>query len=309
MKTALLASLLALSSSLVGAGCGGTGDNSPMPDLGGPTGMTVAELAIATPQLSTLVSALQKASLVDTLKGPGPFTVFAPTNDAFAALKSAGVDAAALDVATLTAVLQYHVVAGKDLAADVVTKKTLTTLGGAVNVDVRGSMVYLNGLTLITKTDIVASNGVVHLVDSVLLPDTSVLDLVGIATAYPSLSSLQAAVVQANLASALQAAGPFTLFAPVNSAFAALPAAPSPSQLPSILQYHVLSGAVTAAIAVSVAGMAPPGNKVPTLLSGKSVTLTTTANGLAVDGANVIYTDIKAKNGIVHLLDAVLLPM
>lgn len=232
MKTTLLASLMSLTLGL--AACGDDNGNIGTPDLA--SGMTIAELALATPQLSTLVTALQKAGLVDTFKGAGPFTVFAPTDDAFAALKSAGVDAAALDVPTLTAVLQYHVVSGKSLAADVVTQKTLTTLGGTVKVDVRGSSVYLNGLTLITKTDIIASNGVIHLIDSVLLPDTGILDLVGIATAYPSLSSLRGAVVQANLATALQAAGPFTLFAPVNSAFAALPSAPPPAQLPSILQ-------------------------------------------------------------------------
>ncbi len=310
MKTSLLASLLAVALSSTVAACDSNNGTNPASDLGGgASGMTIAELAVATPQLSTLASALEKAGLVDTFKGAGPFTVFAPTNDAFAALKNAGVDAAALDPATLGAVLKYHVVSGKQLAADVVTARALTTLCGTINVDVRASMVYLNGLTLVIKTDIMASNGVIHLVDSVLLPDTSVLDLVGIATAYPSLSSLQGAVAQASLVTALQATGPFTLFAPVNSAFAALPSAPSPSQLPSILQYHVLNGAVTASAALAVAGMAPPGNRVPTLLPGKSVTLTKSGDGLKVDDANVIYTDIKAKNGVVHLLDAVLLPM
>lgn len=321
MKTKLLVSMIACAA-LGLSGCGGNDDNSGGGGSagsggggsagagggGGTMAPTIVDIAAADPQFSTLVAAVQKAGLADTLKGTGPFTVFAPTNDAFAALKSAGVDATQLDLATLTAVLQYHVASGKLLAADLTAAKSATTLGGTVKVDVRGMGLYLNGLTLVTKADIVASNGVIHVIDSVLLPDTSVLDLVGIAVAYPTLSSLKGAVVQAQLAGALQAAGPFTVFAPVNSAFAALPSAPSPSQLPSILQYHVVPGAVMSSAAIDVAKMAPPNNQVATLLSGKKVTLTLAGSTLKVDMASVLYTDIRAKNGVAHLIDSVLLP-
>ncbi len=244
-----------------GGASGGTGGVASGGVGGGQASGTILDVAGADPRFTTLVAALVKASLADTLKGSGPFTVFAPTDDAFAALKKAGVDATALDVPTLTAVLKFHVVAAKDPASAVAATTTLTTLGGSVNVGVRGANVYLNGLTLITQTDIQASNGVVHVIDSVLLPDTSVLDLAGIATAYPTLSSLAGAVTSANLASALQAAGPFTLFAPVNSAFAALSNPPSSSQLPSILEYHVVSGAVASTAAIAAAQAAPPGNQ------------------------------------------------
>ena len=320
MKNKLFISLLG-SLSLLAAACGG--DNNPAGGGGagggggggaggggggGVTAKTIVDIAVGDPQFSTLVAALQKASLVDTLKGAGPFTVFAPTNNAFAALKAAGIDATALDVATLTAVLKNHVIAGQQLAAAISASTMQTTLGGTVQVGVRGGSVYLNGLTLITKTDITASNGVIHVIDSVLVPDTSILDLVGIATAYPTLSSLQGAVVQANLAAALQAPGPFTLFAPVNSAFAALASPPSASALPDILKYHVLSGAVDSTAAVAVAQKAPPANQVPTLLTNKNLTLTVSGQSLKINASTVIYANIKAKNGVIHLIDTVLIP-
>lgn len=302
--------VIALSSiALIFAACGGTdNDNNGSPDLGSASSNTIVDVAVATPQLSTLVAAVQNAGLVDTLKGTGPFTVFAPTNAAFTALKAAGVDATALDVPTLTAVLKYHVIGSAQLAAAISASTSQTTLGGTVKVSLRDGGVYLNGLTSITTTDVKASNGVVHIIDSVLLPDTSILDLVGIATAYPALSSLQAAVVQANLASALEATGPFTLFAPVSSAFAKLTSAPSAAQLPDILEYHVIPSAVDSTAALAAAQTAPPGNSVATLLTGKSVTLTLSGQALKVNDSTVTYTDIKAKNGIIHLIDTVLIP-
>ena len=306
MNNRILVPLLAGLSWLLLPACDNSSNDSP--DLGSSASATIVDVAASDPQFSTLVAAVQKANLADTLKGPGPFTVFAPTNNAFAALEAAGVDATALDVATLTAVLKYHVVAGAQTASAVTASTSQTTLNGTVIVSARDGGYYLNGLTLITKTDVKAANGVIHVIDSVLLPDTAILDLVQIATAYPALSSLQGAVVKANLAAALSGAGPFTLFAPVKAAFAKLTSAPSEAQLPSILQYHVIGMAVDSTAALAVGKAAPPGNSVPTLLAGKSVTLTLSGQTLKVNASAVTYTDIKAKNGILHLIDSVLIP-
>jgi uncharacterized surface protein with fasciclin (FAS1) repeats len=313
-------------SALVGLGlCANCGDNNgratpdlaPTEDMASPpsdmtTGTsseTIVDIAASDPEFSILVAALNKTGLASTLSGPGPFTVFAPTNDAFAALKAAGIDASALDVNMLTAVLKNHVVGSKLLATMVAASSPLSTLDGStVKVSMRDGGVYLNGLTLITKTDIKASNGVLHVIDSVLLPDTSLLDLVGISTAYPALSSLKNAVVAANLASTLTATGPFTLFAPTNVAFAKLASPPEAGQLPDILKYHAIPGKVDSTAAIAVAQMNPPGNQAETLLTGKKVTLTLSGQTLKVNASAVTYTDIQAKNGVIHLIDTVLTP-
>lgn len=296
-RTALILSAVACFSI---AACGEDSDDNK--------GQTISELAVATPELTTLVAALQKAALVDTLSGPGPFTVFAPTNAAFDALKSAGIDATQLDVPTLTAVLKLHVAAGDASAAAVSASTSQTTLSGAVKVSSRDGGVYLNGLTKIVTTDIKASNGTIHLIDSVLLPDTGLLDFVGIAKAYPALSSLRDAVVAANLATALSGEATLTLFAPTNAAFAKLAAAPSATDLPKILQYHVLASEVGATAAIAVAQKAAPQNQAPTLLTDKSVTLTLAGQTLKINDSAVTYADIPSKSGVIHLIDTVLIP-
>lgn len=134
---------------------------------------TIADLAVATPDLSTLVSALTAAEWVEPLKGPGPFTVFAPTNEAFAKLDPA-VLADLLkpeNKAKLAAILKYHVVPGKIGSADAKGATVdLTTLNGAVvKVDGKGDVVKVGEAT-VTKTDIIASNGVIHLIDTVIMP-------------------------------------------------------------------------------------------------------------------------------------------
>ena len=133
---------------------------------------TLIDVAIADGHFKTLAKALTAAGLVDTLKGAGPFTVFAPTDDAFAKLPPGTLDGLLKDIPKLTAILKYHVLAGKVAAADVVkldgkTAKTLN--GGDLKVSTHGG-VKLNGEVNVTKTDIAASNGLIHVVDAVLLP-------------------------------------------------------------------------------------------------------------------------------------------
>ena len=132
---------------------------------------TIVDIAVGNPDFSTLVAALQAAGLVETLSAEGPFTVFAPTNEAFAKLPAGTVESLLADIPALTKVLTYHVVAGKVLAADVVTMTSAPTLEGQeVKIAVVDGSVKLNGTSTVTATDIEASNGVIHVIDSVLLP-------------------------------------------------------------------------------------------------------------------------------------------
>ena len=133
---------------------------------------TLIDVAVADGHFKTLAAALTAAGLVDTLKGTGPFTVFAPTDDAFAKLPPGTVDGLLKDIPKLTAILKYHVVAGKVAAADVMKLdgKTATTLkGGNLKVSAQGG-VKLNGNVHVTKTDVAASNGLIHVIDAVLMP-------------------------------------------------------------------------------------------------------------------------------------------
>lgn len=130
----------------------------------------IVDTAVAAGSFKTLATALQAAGLVDTLKGPGPFTVFAPTDEAFAKIPKADLDALLKDKAKLTAVLTYHVVPGKVMAADVVKLKSASTVQGqSVKVAVKGSSVMVGNANVV-KTDIETSNGVIHVIDAVLLP-------------------------------------------------------------------------------------------------------------------------------------------
>jgi uncharacterized surface protein with fasciclin (FAS1) repeats len=129
----------------------------------------IVDTAVSAGTFKTLATALQAAGLVDTLKGPGPFTVFAPTDDAFTKIPKADLDALLRDKAKLTAVLTYHVVPGRVVAADVKPGAVKTAQGQALTVKTDGGKVMVDGAT-VTKTDILASNGVIHVIDSVVLP-------------------------------------------------------------------------------------------------------------------------------------------
>lgn len=129
----------------------------------------IVDTAVAAGNFKTLATALGAAGLVDTLKGKGPFTVFAPTDEAFAKIPKADLDALLKDKAKLTSVLTYHVVAGKVMAADVKPGKVKTVQGSDLTVTTNGGGVQVNGANVI-KADIVADNGVIHVIDSVVMP-------------------------------------------------------------------------------------------------------------------------------------------
>jgi uncharacterized surface protein with fasciclin (FAS1) repeats len=163
---------LVLSLSLSAFACGSSSKSSDSPATGtteaAATG-DIVDTAIAAGNFTTLVKALQEAGLVETLKGPGPFTVFAPTDEAFAKLPAGTVEGLLADKAKLTAVLTYHVVSGSVSAADVSGMTTAKTVEGSdLKVDA-SSGVKINDATVI-KADIKTSNGIIHVIDTVLLP-------------------------------------------------------------------------------------------------------------------------------------------
>ncbi len=328
----LVAAVLAASTLLVAA-CGDDAADAPTttaapattaaPETTAPAAAgDIVAVASANPDFSTLVAAVQAAGLVETLQGEGPFTVFAPTNDAFAALPAGLVDALLLpeNIDALTAVLTYHVVSGKVMAADVTAGDVPSVQGENITVTTDGG-VKVNGANVIA-TDVEASNGVIHVIDAVIVPPSldvaSLLptpettaaaaagDIVAVASANPDFSTLVAAVQAAGLVETLQGEGPFTVFAPTNDAFAALPAGlvdklllpENKDILVAILTYHVVSGKVMAADVT--AGDVPS-------VQGENIAVTTDG-GVKVNGANVIATDVEASNGVIHVIDAVILP-
>ena len=300
------------------AACGGDPDPTPVP----PTATATAEpTATATPEpepksivdiaaedgrFQTLVAALGATGLAETLAADGPFTVFAPTDDAFAELPAGTVDALLADIPALTEILLYHVVSGNVLAADVVGLDSATTLQGeSVDITVDGSSVLINDARVVF-TDIQAANGIIHVIDSVLLPPQEIGSIVDVAAGDGRFQALVAALEVAGLAETLEGDGPFTVFAPTDDAFARLPAgtvdallADIPA-LTEILLYHVVSGNVLAADVASLDSA--------TTLQGQSVSISLEGDAVLINDARVIITDIQAANGIIHVIDSVLLP-
>jgi transforming growth factor-beta-induced protein len=270
----------------------------------------IVDIALADGRFKTLVAAVTAAGLVDTLKGAGPFTVFAPTDDAFAKLPAGTVESLLKpeNLEQLKSILLYHVLAGKVMAADVVKLTTAdTVLGKSVTIKVDMGNVYINDAKVIL-TDIETSNGVIHVIDAVLLPPADTKDIVDTAVADGRFTTLVAAVTAAGLVDTLKGAGPFTVFAPTDDAFAKLPAGTVESllkpenleQLKSILLYHVVAGKVMAADVVKL-------TTADTVL-GKSVTIKVDMGNVYINDAKVILTDIETSNGVIHVIDTVLLP-
>ncbi|RPJ14034.1 MAG: fasciclin domain-containing protein [Deltaproteobacteria bacterium] len=291
---------------------------TPMPEptaMPEPEPMDIVDTAVADGRFQTLVAAVTAAGLVDTLKGEGPFTVFAPTDDAFAKLPAGTIDSLLLpeNKQALTDILLYHVVSGKVMAADVVGLESATTvLGKDVAIKVDMGNVYINDAKVII-TDIETSNGVIHVIDTVILPPAEEAaapgTIVDIAVADGRFNTLVAAVTAAELVETLSGEGPFTVFAPTDDAFAALPAGtldslllPENKQaLTDILLYHVVSGKVMASDVIGLSAA-------PTVL-GKDITITIKDGKVFLnDTIQVIITDIEASNGVIHVIDAVLLP-
>lgn len=294
------------------AACGGDDDPAPA---------TLAEVAQAN-NLTALTAAASKAGLASTLSDPAAnLTVFAPTNAAFDTLAgqlgfadgTAMVNA--LPAAALADILRYHVLGARKSAADLsaggATQPTIYSFDGA---PARITLTTSGGVTLtdaaltsarVTAADVTASNGIVHVIDKVLVPP-GVLNIVQMAQVNPVFSTLVGAVVAADLQGVLSGAGPFTVFAPTNDAFAAIAstvAGLSKPELTTVLTYHVLGAQV---LSTQIAF----GTAVSTV-SGQSLTINNpplTISDTTSVPAPIVATDVRASNGVIHVIGKVLLP-
>ena len=268
---------------------------------------TIVDIAAGNPDFSTLVAAVSAAGLVDALSGEGPFTVFAPTNEAFAKLPEGTLESLLLpeNKQVLTDILLYHVVSGSVLAADVVNlSQAETLLGKNVNIKVDMGSVMINEANVVA-TDIIADNGVIHVIDSVILIPADLADIVDTAVADGRFTTLAAALGAAELIETLKGGGPFTVFAPTDDAFAALPEGtveslllPENKQaLTDILLYHVVAGNVMAEDVVTL-------TEAETVL-GQNVSIKVDMGKVFINDSEVIITDIETSNGIIHVIDVV----
>jgi uncharacterized surface protein with fasciclin (FAS1) repeats len=286
-------------------------DETPTPDP------NVVEVAASNSNFSTLVSAVQTAGLVPTLSGTGPFTVFAPTNDAFNRFLTAnGLTATQLLASDgLGETLTYHVVGALVPASSVSAGKVTSVSGDPFYVSIApNNEIWINGNTKITATDVMASNGIIHVLDNVITPPTQSIAQIAIASttaAQPEFTQLVAALVRANLAGAFQGGfdDDLTVFAPTDAAFRNLYAAlgvTSVDEIPletltAVLQYHVVP-------ARAFSQDLRQGASLPTLLTGKN--LTVNLSDLKINDAGLVAAalNIHATNGVIHVIDKVMLP-
>jgi len=289
----------------------------------------IVELAQSVHDLSTLVTAVVAADLAETLSSPGPFTVFAPTNEAFAALPAGTLETLLKpeNKAQLVEVLTYHVLAEEVLTnafryEETINKKTvegkplqlrLSRKNGRDILKVGSKDAPIDAFIPVTTANTVAANGIVHIIGSVIpLPKPNIVEL---AESVSDLSTLVAAVVAGDLVDTLSSKGPFTLFAPTNQAFASLPAGTLDSlmkpenkgQLVDILTYHVLPVQAT----VADLDLFQPS----TTVEGKPLHITKWG-GVVKVGPSLKAEDLKtvtgpdnlASNGVAHIIDGVLIP-
>jgi uncharacterized surface protein with fasciclin (FAS1) repeats len=268
-------------------------------------------VGVASDKAKTLTAAVTAAGLVETLQGKGPYTVFAPTDAAFAAIQS-DVDNLLKpeNKEALAKLLSSHVVSGKIMASELTDGKEFTALDGStLKVSVMADGKIMIGDAHITVSDVAAKNGVVHMIDKVIMPiappTAMAKDIVDIAS--ESAKTLAAAVTAAGLVETLKGAGPFTVFAPTDEAFAAIQKdvdnllkPENKSKLAKVLTYHVVSGKVMAANLVD--------GQMITTVEGTQLKVTIKDNKVMINGANVITADVNASNGVVHVIDKVLLP-
>ena len=293
------------------------GDDATVNDMVGEDCMcagipaTVVDIVVNSEDHTLLEAAVIAAGLVEALSAEGPFTVFAPTDAAITALVEA-LEITAEDLLALPdlgEILQYHVVAGAAMSGELTDGQEIETLlGENVTVTINADGVFINDAQ-VTAADIEAGNGVVHVIDAVLLPPAPETNtVVDVIVNSEDHTLLEAAVIEAGLVEVLSAEGPFTVFAPTDSAITVLVAALEITaedllalpNLSEILKYHVVAGA-------AMSGDLTDGQEIETLL-GSNVTVTINAEGVFINDAQVTVADIEADNGVVHVIDAVLLP-
>ncbi len=289
-------------------GCGSEKSGAAMVNASYSAPQTIVQTAIEAGSFKTLVAAVQAAGLAETLSGKGPFTVFAPTDEAFAKLPKGTVENLLKpeNRAALKNILLFHVVEGEAMAGSVVKMNSATMLNGQrAAVKVKGGEVMLDDAKVV-KTDIKCSNGVIHVIDSVILPETR--DILTVASEAGSFNTLAAAIEAAGLTEVLRGEGPFTVFAPTDTAFAKLPPGTvenllkpeNREKLRSVLLYHVVPGRVFADQAMKTSSAKTA--------QGTTVDLRAAAGTVIVDNAAVMSADIEASNGVIHVIDTVILP-
>ena len=268
----------------------------------------IIDTAVSAGKFKTLAAALGAADLVDALKGKGPFTVFAPTDEAFAKLPAGTVETLLKpeNKEKLAGILTYHVVTGNVMAKQVVGLKGAKTLNGQrVDIKVTGGTVMVDAAKVVT-TDIACDNGVIHVIDSVILPADK--NLAETAVSAGKFSTLVAAAKAAGLVEALAGKDALTVFAPTDEAFAKLPAGTVESllkpenkgKLVDILKYHIVAGRVYSEDAVAA--------KSAKTLQGSPIMVTVSDAGAKINSSNLVTTDIDASNGVIHVIDTVLMP-
>lgn len=302
------------------------------------TQQNIVQVAQGNPDFSILVAAVTKADLGATLSGTGPFTVLAPTNAAFAQLGAPFNTAASINaipagdpqIATLRNILLYHVLAGRIAAADFpagasaqLTQKPASASGvndNTVYASKTGTTIRLNGTTSVVTADVAASNGIIHAIDRVLMPPTGKISDIVVASASASpaqftllLQALQRPAAAALLTAAANPASNLTVFAPTDAAFQALLTqlgATSLSQVPdatlvAVLQLHIV-GSRAFSTDLSSGAVTTLGG--PVTVAVNSNTVTVRGNGNGTNNATVTTANILASNGVIHVIDRVLLP-
>jgi transforming growth factor-beta-induced protein len=289
-----LAVTLTLISVIVVAGC--DDDDDPIV----PTTEDLIE-TLEAEGFSTLLLAIEEAGLTETLRGAGPFTVFAPTDEAFENLPEGALDELLADTEALETVLLYHVVPGRITTDDLVDDQILTTVEERpVRVTLEGEVAKVNRVDVV-EADIEAENGVIHSIEAVLTPVEDNVD-----TAIQlELNTLVTAIQEAGLEETLRSEGPFTIFAPTDEAFDELPEGTleellgDPEALANVLTYHVVDGRFFAADLED-------GMELETLQGG-TVTISI-GEEVGVNDAAVTEADVLTSNGVIHVINAVLNP-
>lgn len=292
----------------------------------------IVEIAADAENFKTLVAAAKAAGLVEVLQSKGPFTVFAPTDEAFAKLPKGTAETLLKpeNKEKLATILKYHVVSGDVRAEQAIglakqDKQAKTVAGPELKLSLDKDTLMVNE-SKVVKADLVASNGVIHVIDSVLLPPEPKQEhaetekkaapekksqgktIVETAIANKDFNTLVAAVKAAGLVETLQGEGPFTVLAPTDKAFAALPKGTvetllkqeNKQKLSDVLTYHVIKGKVKAEDVIKL-------DKAKTVL-GQEVKISADQKGIMINNAKVVIANIECSNGVIHVIDAVLLP-
>jgi uncharacterized surface protein with fasciclin (FAS1) repeats len=276
-----------------------------------PAPKDIVATALADARFTTLTKLLTDNGLVSTLQGTGPFTVFAPTNDAFAK-----IDASKLTKDQLVNVLKSHVISG-NVKASAVQSGTAKTLGSDIYLTKAGMNVFVNGNSQVTTADLGASNGTIHVINEVIVPPSQ--NLVQIAQGNSNFSELVSLVLAADASvvndlSSASASG-LTVFAPTNAAFqelykttpkATLLAPANKTLLTNVLRYHVVPGRVFSSDLTNVSGEVATANtagKISFSLTGGAKVKGKTSGDSNITGVNILAT-----NGVIHVIDKVLLP-